>query len=80
MSSDVQKYLTSLDVQQWPDMARQKMDEKKRNNSIVERNIRTMRELLKAFVSYSTRQWIGPMLAAVNENYNNLCAKPEVEL
>lgn len=67
LSNEVQQYLTSLNIKHWP-----VKDEKKRNNSMVERNIRTMRELLhKAFASYGTRRWTGPMLPAVNENYNN---------
>lgn len=66
LSNEVQEYLTSLDIRHWP-----VKNEKKRNNSMVERNIRSLRELLqKAFASYGTRRWIGPLLPAVNENYN----------
>ena len=67
LSNDVQAWLTSQDVKHWP-----VKEERKLNNMIVERNIRTMREMVaKAFANLGTRRWVGPLILALNESYNN---------
>jgi hypothetical protein len=74
--SDFESSILSHEVQDWLNQEGVKLvpvkQERKRNNALVERLIRTMRELLaKAWAAYGTRRWIGPLLVAVNENYNN---------
>jgi hypothetical protein len=74
--SDFESSILSHEVQDWLNQEGVKhvpvKQERKRNNALVERLIRTMRELLaKAWAAYGTRRWIGPLLVAVNENYNN---------
>jgi hypothetical protein len=67
LSNEVQQWLTTKGVKHWGAHA-----ENKRNAALVERNIRTMRELMtKAFASWGTRRWLGPMILSLNENYNN---------
>ena len=67
MSNEIQAWLTQEGVKHFP-----VKEERKRNNAMVERLIRTMRELLaKAWATYGTRRWVGPLLIDLNNNYNN---------
>jgi len=67
LSNEVQDWLTSLGISHWAVTGVYK-----RNNAMAERNIRTLREMLtKMMATLGTRRYIGPLLAAANENYNS---------
>ena len=72
LTTDFESAILSNDVQAWL-VSKRIQAERKRNNAMVERNIRTMREMVaKGFASYGTRRWIGPLIEALNLNYNSL--------